>query len=47
MANSLSVGLLVVVGVLAGMATLLILMSALDPTSERRTPHRAARERTP
>ncbi len=47
MENSLSVGLLVVIGVLAGMAALLILMSALDPTSERRTPVRATRERTP
>lgn len=38
--------LLTVTGVLAGIGGLLFLMSALDPTSVRRTPtHRAARER--
>ncbi len=36
MANDLSVGLLTVLGVLAGMASLLFLMSALDPTNEHR-----------
>ncbi len=43
MANDLSVGLLTVVGVLAGLASLLVVLSALDPTSERRTPHRIDR----
>jgi hypothetical protein len=38
MANDLSVGLLTVVGVLAGLASLLFLLSALDPTNEQRTP---------
>ena len=39
MANDLSVGLLTVIAVLAGMASLLVLMSALDPTNEQRTTH--------
>ena len=37
MANDLSVGLLTVIGVRVGMATLLFLMSALDPTNEQRS----------
>ena len=40
MSNDLSVGLLTVVGVLAGLASLLVLLSALDPTSVRRSPSR-------
>ena len=39
--------LLTVTGVLAGIGGLLFLMSALDPTSVRRTPtHRGTRERS-
>ena len=40
MANDLSVGLLTVVGVLGGLASLLVLLSALDPTNVVRTPPR-------
>ena len=43
MANDLSVGLLTVVGVLAGLASLLVLLSAMDPTNVRRTPRRTDR----
>ena len=45
MANDLSVGLLTVIGVLAGLVALLVLLSALDPTNERRTPPRVDRNR--
>ena len=40
MSNDLSVGLLTVVGVLGGLASLLVLLSALDPTNVVRTPPR-------
>ena len=40
MSNDLSVGLLTVVGVLGGLASLLGLLSALDPTNVVRTPTR-------
>ena len=40
MANDLSVGLLTVIGVLGGLASLLVLLSALDPTNVVRTPPR-------
>jgi hypothetical protein len=45
MTNDLSVGLLVVLGVLAGIGTLLVVMSRLDPTSQQRPApsHRAAK----
>ena len=45
MTNDLSVGLLVVLGVLAGIGALLVLMSRLDPTSQQRPApaHRAVR----
>ena len=36
MTNDLSYGLLTVIGVLGGIATLLILVTALDPTNVRR-----------
>ena len=38
MADDLTGGVLTVIGVLAGMASLLFLMSALDPTTVRRPP---------
>jgi len=37
MSNDLSVGLLTVAGVLAGLASLLVLLTVLDPTTVRRT----------
>ena len=39
MSNDLSVGLLTVVGVLGGLASLLVLLSALDPTNVVRHAH--------
>ena len=45
MTNDLSIGLLVVLGVLAGIGALLVLMARLDPTSVQRPAptHRAAK----
>jgi hypothetical protein len=45
MVNDLDTGVFVVLGFLAGLAALLFLMSALDPTNVRRPApsHRAAR----
>ncbi len=40
MSNDLSVGLLTVIAVLGGLASLLVLLSALDPTNVQRTPTR-------
>ena len=40
MSNDLSVGLLTVVAVLGGLASLLVLLSAIDPTNVGRTPPR-------
>ncbi|WP_210648818.1 hypothetical protein [Nocardioides sp. SYSU D00065] len=47
MTNDLDTGLLTVLGVLAGIAALLFLLAAMDPTNLRRPKpaHRAARTR--
>lgn len=46
--NTFHLDLLTVVGVLAGIGTLLFLMSALDPTNDRRRSpsHKGTRDRT-
>ena len=43
--NDLSTGLFVVLGVLAGIAILLLLLTYLDPTNERRELHGKATRR--
>jgi hypothetical protein len=39
MTNDLTTGLLVVLSILGGLAGLLVLLTVLDPTTDRRTPN--------